>query len=278
MTEREFVKKQRNKVFNLKMGLEKTMIVDLKNYFAEQKRNVRAGKDIDTIAPVLQKHYLRIVRTLTGKQIKQNIPQEVIDFIANKADIQANEIDDTTRKEIEQSIELARQSLQDEGITDYTQETLLLIASKIFIRKSKWRIRTVSNTETQENAEGIRNILALAGLKELETAIAENDITKISEIYQEKPSYTAYKVRQLIGVEEAAVLFAFIASAKKEWETMGDSKVRIKPFNHQAANGQQVGITEPFIVSGQLLKYPGDMSLGASIGNVVNCRCLSVYL
>ena len=278
MTEREFVKRQRSKVFNLKIGLEKTMIADLKRYFAEQKRRIRAGKDIETIAPVLDKHYKRIVRKLTGKQIKQDIPQGVIDFISNRADINADEIDDTTRKEIAESMDLARQSLLDDGITDYTEETLLIVTSKIFLRKSSRRVGTISNTETQESAEAIRNITVLVSLNELETAIAENDLEKINEIYLENPSYTTHKVKKLIGKEEAAVLFALIATASKEWETMGDNKVRVSPFNHRAANGQQVGITEPFIVSGELLNYPGDSSLGASLGNIVNCRCLSVYL
>ena len=278
MTEREFVKQQRSRVFNLKMGLEKTMIVDLKQYFAKQKRLVRAGKDIETIAPVLDKHYKRIVRKLTGKQIKQDIPQNVIDFISNRADINADVIDDTTRKEIADSMDIARQSLLDDGITDYTEDTLLIVASKIFIRKSGRRVGTISNTETEESAEAIRNITVIESLDELETAVSENDVEKIHEIYLENPSYTAYKIDKLIGKEEAAVLFALIATASKEWQTMGDGKVRVKPFNHRAANNQKVGITEPFVVSNQLLKYPGDRSLGASLGNIVNCRCLSVYL
>ncbi len=64
----------------------------------------------------------------------------------------------------------------------------------------------------------------------------------------------------------------------KEWITVGDEIVRRPPgskFNHVAADGQKVKIDENFIVSGQTLRIPGDTSLGASLGNVIHCRCTS---
>lgn len=56
----------------------------------------------------------------------------------------------------------------------------------------------------------------------------------------------------------------------KLWVTMGDSRVRTI---HQVADGQEVPASDPFTVGGERLMYPGDTSLGASAGNVVNCRC-----
>jgi hypothetical protein len=44
------------------------------------------------------------------------------------------------------------------------------------------------------------------------------------------------------------------------------------PFDHYRA-AQTVPLAQPFSVSGQLLRFPGDTSLGATAGNVVNCRC-----
>jgi uncharacterized protein with gpF-like domain len=54
---------------------------------------------------------------------------------------------------------------------------------------------------------------------------------------------------------------------------MEDEKVRPA---HVEANGQIVPFKQPFDVDGQSLMYPGDMSLGASIDNVINCRCVLV--
>jgi len=64
---------------------------------------------------------------------------------------------------------------------------------------------------------------------------------------------------------------------KKQWLTSRDARVRrptpSSPFDHQSADGQLVGVREPFIVSGEELMFPGDSSKGASISNLVNCRC-----
>ena len=39
------------------------------------------------------------------------------------------------------------------------------------------------------------------------------------------------------------------------------------------ADGQRVGVNEPFIVDGEKLMFPGDASMGASGKNFYNCRC-----
>lgn len=60
----------------------------------------------------------------------------------------------------------------------------------------------------------------------------------------------------------------------KRWVSAGnDGRTRDA---HLQANGQEVPIDEPFKVDGEYLMYPGDISLGASAGNVINCRCVSV--
>lgn len=45
---------------------------------------------------------------------------------------------------------------------------------------------------------------------------------------------------------------------------------------HLDANRQEVPYDEPFEVGDEKLMYPGDISLGASAGNVINCRCTMV--
>lgn len=65
--------------------------------------------------------------------------------------------------------------------------------------------------------------------------------------------------------------------AKSAWLTARDARVRrptpSSPFDHRHADGQIARIGEPFLVSGERLRYPGDRSLGASAGNIINCRC-----
>ena len=55
---------------------------------------------------------------------------------------------------------------------------------------------------------------------------------------------------------------------ERSWLTRRDGDVR---DGHQEAEGQEVKIDEPFLVSGESLMYPGDTT--GSAGNVINCRC-----
>lgn len=61
---------------------------------------------------------------------------------------------------------------------------------------------------------------------------------------------------------------------RKTWHTIIDKKTRDW---HVEVNGQTKPITEPFEVNGELMQYARDESLGASGGNIVNCRCSVTY-
>jgi len=62
----------------------------------------------------------------------------------------------------------------------------------------------------------------------------------------------------------------------KEWISAQDGRVRgtdpDDEFDHVSADGQIVPLKKPFRVSGELLMHPGDVSRGASAGNVIQCR------
>nr|DAL87867.1 MAG TPA: portal [Caudoviricetes sp.] len=56
----------------------------------------------------------------------------------------------------------------------------------------------------------------------------------------------------------------------KIWHCTYDSRTR---HAHAEADGQTVKFTDPFIVGGEELMFPGDTSHGASADNVIQCRC-----
>lgn len=58
---------------------------------------------------------------------------------------------------------------------------------------------------------------------------------------------------------------------RRRWVTMHDDKVR---DTHRHAEGQTVGIDEPFVVGGYPLRYPGDRQAPPEIS--INCRCVQV--
>lgn len=267
----------------MKIELEKTMRRDLKSYFAKQRRRVKRGDQPETMQPILQKHYERIARRLIRRNIKQvdRIDDGVRGFLENRASERSNVIDNTSQKDYEEALDEARVQLAEEGNANPTQRELLIAASVIFARKSRGRLSGIANTETQATAEGMRREITIQAHNELEDAIIDRDKKKAVDVYEKSGDYTSYKIKEKIDTADFATLTAILLAARKEWETMGDGKVRRPPessFNHVAANGQRVGIMEPYIVSGQLLMYPGDTSMGASIGNVANCRCVSIYL
>lgn len=67
----------------------------------------------------------------------------------------------------------------------------------------------------------------------------------------------------------------------KRWLTARDNRVRVAQgssrFDHRQMDGVVVPIDEPFVTpAGSRLLYPGDRSLGAPPGEVMNCRCTVV--
>lgn len=54
----------------------------------------------------------------------------------------------------------------------------------------------------------------------------------------------------------------------KRWVATSDARTRP---DHAAADGQEVPNDEPFDVGGELMMYPGDISMGASAWNTINC-------
>jgi len=63
----------------------------------------------------------------------------------------------------------------------------------------------------------------------------------------------------------------------KEWLSTIDNNTRSgSDYNHRTIPERIVPNKSPFTVSGERLMYPTDSSLGASAGNIVNCRCDSI--
>lgn len=61
----------------------------------------------------------------------------------------------------------------------------------------------------------------------------------------------------------------------KVWNSLLDGRER---HAHHVAHGQEVPVESAFTVGGELLRFPGDAELGASLGMICNCRCfLSHY-
>jgi hypothetical protein len=62
---------------------------------------------------------------------------------------------------------------------------------------------------------------------------------------------------------------------EKTWHASRDDRVR---FSHSVLNGQTVGMDDVFVSPmGSMMKHPGDTSLGAVPGDIIQCRCRMSY-
>lgn len=73
---------------------------------------------------------------------------------------------------------------------------------------------------------------------------------------------------RVVGNDESAPIWF------KTWNSLMDGRER--PAHHEA-HGQTRRVEESFEVGGEELRFPGDASRGASLGNLINCRCFCTY-
>lgn len=190
----------------------------------------------------LNMHYKRVQRAFTGV-VKQFGIGDILSVFLTwrniRAKQQAEEITETTKNNMNESLQLADIAAVEEGVALTSIERA---ANSTAILKGKFKSRTQAliNTETQSAAEAAK--------------------------FMEAELLSDVKPRILGGREES--------DTTKKWTTVGDDRVR---RIHREANGQIRKLNEPYLVGGEYLMHPGDLSLGASLANVANCRCISTY-
>jgi hypothetical protein len=201
------------------------------------------------LAAILQGHYRATQRAFAGSIIDELPPKAAASsdekaaiaaalalYFAKQARRQAEGINRTTDGDMQTAARMARESQSPEG-PHLSQIEIALIASGLLGRALAARARSAAITETQGAAEATKATEAEVMLG-LNPTIAGGDP----------------KGRE----------------AAKTWRSVGDNRVR---QDHLDADGQTVPVSEPFIVGGESLMYPGDSSLGASAAQIVNCRC-----
>lgn len=115
---------------------------------------------------------------------------------------------------------------------------------------------------------------------ELQTGFREgesiNDLAnRILDVFDEADSYRAEMIARtetisasnggaMEGYREAGV-------AMKRWIATPDDRTR--DSHADMIGSDPIPIDDPFIVGGEEMMQPGDDSLGASAGNIINCRC-----
>lgn len=247
---------------NLKLRLEAQLRPKITSYNKELVSEVadlysKSGNVFDIslldeqLRQILLNHYQLTARTF-DKRLTTRLPQDVeptereleeitqalSNFFFFESLRHASLINTTTE---EDALEVAEAIESDNDLNRLTLVEKSVLVGAGLSRKLNARTSTILTTETQLAAEAAKSTEAevLAGLT---------------------PTLSGGDNRQ--------------TDINKEWVTVGDSRVR---DDHVFADSQRVRANDNFVVGGELLRWPGDMSQGASLGNVMNCRCAAVY-
>lgn len=260
----------------LKLALEKTFSIELAAYFSQLRKDVvsfhtATGLLINAdvyqgkTESLLERHYKRVIRNfinegkysykkaliLQGLEYKQEDEEEdnkikgtsvliALAFVNEILNVRASQLIDTTSDNIKEVADKAPEKAREAGtkVSDEMNRGL----KKAFASRQAM----IALTETQFMAERSKHI---------EAAV-------ISRGGDVDPS----------SINDGVVLGD--ADIKKEWAAILDDRTR---HVHAMADGQVQGINDAYIVNGEKLMFPGDTSMGASLGNIINCRCSSLY-
>lgn len=100
------------------------------------------------------------------------------------------------------------------------------------------------------------------------TGIGRLNPTQRADVISRTETHSAANFAQV-----EAVRALDLPRVEREWLAVEDARTR---ETHAAADGQRVGMDEPFIVGGARLMYPGDPNGPAE--EVINCRCVTAAL
>jgi len=145
-------------------------------------------------------------------------------------------------------------------------------------RTAAFKVTAIANT-TQKQAESIIKRVLQAGLAE---GVANIGDGIMAAIRSEGGELARWRGRLIARTEthtaansaaQEAAKATGLPGVRKEWVAAIDGRERPE---HAEADGQTQALDDPFIVDGEELMYPGDMS--GSAANVVNCRCAVAHV
>lgn len=109
-----------------------------------------------------------------------------------------------------------------------------------------------------------------------------DDVVRTTREHDGEEFYTSTERGMLISANEANALGNYNQQAQaiksgmkyKTWRTEKDNRVR---KTHKEVDNVTIGIFESFQVGDNLMMFPKDTSLGASMEEIAGCRCVAKY-
>ena len=126
---------------------------------------------------------------------------------------------------------------------------------------------------TDTTLESVKDIIA----KAQRSGMAITETASLLDEFFDNPSRSMLIARTEIQAASGLGTNSFAKDAGMETHTWICASDELSREWHIEANGQTIPLDQPFQVNGEELMFPGDSGLGATGGNICNCRCVEDY-
>ena len=109
--------------------------------------------------------------------------------------------------------------------------------------------------------------------RQIEREFNDRSKGRVDTIAMTETQTPAEEISYIEALGVAAVATQSGRDVVKTWNTVLDEKTRPA---HVEADRQEKKVNQPYIVKGERLPVPGSTALGASLSNIINCRCTSI--
>lgn len=250
--------KQAVKDLRIKLSLERDMIIKMRKYFT-------------TIAERFENFYADTGIILDTTQFNEELNQIMFNQYRNTSNKFQNQL--LHHEDVSKAIRDDKELLDriQTGIQHYNIYN---------VQKSVTSIDKTNQKQVNKSIKTVLLVSAIAGL-----GLSRKEIAKRAKISFRADAFARTNTIATTETQKAAESTKHIESVNldkkkkdktpmmKTWVAILDEKTR---GSHAAADGQTVIVTSPFVVQNENLMFPGDDSLGASAGNIINCRCSSI--
>lgn len=263
-----------------KLRLERAFARDLGGLFTRTARDFRNSYAVTGSKPdrsaqlrqfelVLNSHLRKVYDTFSNTfreqnkelfeelELKQEDDEEGIDeliafaLMVLREDVvseRASTLVDTNERQMDVALGQARMQLTEQGESTDSRSVAALAAT-FLSRLFRARVPTIARNETQEGAEAAKLVEAqvLAGR-------------------------APFPLQDRLAIPARPDVAPRVVT--KTWVTVGDDRVRP---THVAANGTTIPESGIFVVGNSRLRFPTDRGLGASLEEILGCRCSALY-
>lgn len=280
-----------------KLILEQYLIKDLGPYYSKIKASayllyLTRNQVLDVsifkteLKDILAKHYRRVSRVfgnLSERQLAQIVKddaytREINSYIAQRSQQQANYINKTDQNKLNDAFKAALVLWFLSG--SRTPNSTVTVAPRSSLPQGTETHPVSGQSVSPQAGEGINSEnLQIVHSHDILKSVSKSGIENFdAQLDSRKETIATTETQNSAETTKYLALAAYLLRqglvANKQWITMHDDRVR--PW-HVDAEGQVKKDKQPFIVNGEELMYPGDTELGASLNNVINCRCSVHY-